>query len=188
MNFLPVAYDLVAHSTYLFHIRFELSELSLQFRRVALNMKGTYEINKSNRVRTTDAFWRPASILVSKSSFKWRTFNSRCYFVRIQSISQKFNSCVTDRRTDGRTYTPSYRDARTHLKTVLIVYDSSSPQFTFRPHGLYTKKKPGVLLDSTRIPSWVSPSWLIRIFLKSKYCYTIFLLIPSRSLSVFHRC
>ena len=28
---------------------------------------------------------------------------SRCYFVRIQSISQKFNSCVTDRRTDRRT-------------------------------------------------------------------------------------
>ena len=46
---------------------------------------------------------------------------SRCYFVRIQSISQKFNSCVTDGPTDGptdgRTDTPSYRDARTHLKT-----------------------------------------------------------------------
>ena len=45
---------------------------------------------------------------------------SRCYFVRIQSISQKFNSCVTDRRTDGptdgRTNIPSYRDASTHLK------------------------------------------------------------------------
>ena len=40
-------------------------------------------------------------------------------------ISQKFNSCVTDGRTerrtdgrtDGRTDTPFYRDARTHLKT-----------------------------------------------------------------------
>ena len=27
----------------------------------------------------------------------------RCYFVRIQSISHKFNSCVTDGRTDGPT-------------------------------------------------------------------------------------
>ena len=43
----------------------------------------------------------------------------------IKPISQKSNSCVTDRptdgptdgRTDGRTDTPSYRDARTHLKT-----------------------------------------------------------------------
>ena len=33
-------------------------------------------------------------------------------FVQIQSISQKFNSCVTDRPT----YTTSYRDARTQLK------------------------------------------------------------------------
>ena len=48
---------------------------------------------------------------------------SWCYFVQIQLISQKFNSCVTDRptdrrmdrRTDGRTDIPSYRDARTHL-------------------------------------------------------------------------
>ena len=33
---------------------------------------------------------------------------SRFYFVRIQSISQKFNSCVSDGRTDGRT------DGQTH--------------------------------------------------------------------------
>ena len=38
------------------------------------------------------------------------------YFVRIRPISRKFNSCVTDRRTD----TPSYRDARTHLKNLSI--------------------------------------------------------------------
>ena len=48
-----------------------------------------------------------------------------CSFVQIQprnTIFQKFNSCVTDRRTDGptdgRTYTASYRDARTHLKKI----------------------------------------------------------------------
>ena len=44
---------------------------------------------------------------------------SWCYFVRIQSgnpISRKFNWCVTDGPTNGRTDTPSYRDARTHLK------------------------------------------------------------------------
>ena len=34
---------------------------------------------------------------------------SQCYFVRIQSISQKFNSCVTDGRTDGPTDGPTDR-------------------------------------------------------------------------------
>ena len=58
---------------------------------------------------------------------------SWCYFVQIQLISQKFNSCATDgytdRLTDGqtngwmdgrkdqRTDTPFYRDARTHLRS-----------------------------------------------------------------------
>ena len=37
-------------------------------------------------------------------------------FVQIWPITQKFNSCVTDRRRDRRTDTPFYRDARTHLK------------------------------------------------------------------------
>ena len=45
---------------------------------------------------------------------------SWCYFVQIQSISQKFISCVTDgwtdRRTDRQTDTSSFRDAWTHLK------------------------------------------------------------------------
>ena len=36
-------------------------------------------------------------------SFKWHTFCSWCYFIRIHPISQKFNSCVTDLRTDWRT-------------------------------------------------------------------------------------
>ena len=42
-----------------------------------------------------------------------------CSFVQIQSISQKFNSCVTNLRTDGQTNTPSFRDAKTHLQTFL---------------------------------------------------------------------
>ena len=41
--------------------------------------------------------------------------------VQIWPISRKCNSCATDGRTDGptdrRTDIPSYRDARTHLKT-----------------------------------------------------------------------
>ena len=40
-----------------------------------------------------------------------------CYFVQIRPNSQKFNSCVTEGRTDGQTDIPFYRDARTHLKT-----------------------------------------------------------------------
>ena len=55
-----------------------------------------------------------------------------CYFVQIWSrkpFSQNFNSCVTEQRTDRRTnqrrdwrmdgQTPSYRDARMHLKTAI---------------------------------------------------------------------
>ena len=59
---------------------------------------------------------------------------SWCFFVQIQLISQKFNSCVTDgrtdrrtdRRTDGRTDIPSYRDARTHLKTKQVEQSSDN--------------------------------------------------------------
>ena len=46
---------------------------------------------------------------------------SRCSLVQIQPISQKFNSCVTYRQTDGRTHgptdrrtdIPSYRELKT---------------------------------------------------------------------------
>ena len=51
---------------------------------------------------------------------------SPCYFVRIQLIFRKFNSCVTDGptdgRTDGRTDTPSYIDAITHLKIFCLMW------------------------------------------------------------------
>ena len=65
---------------------------------------------------------------------------SRCYFVRIQSISRKFNSCVTDGPTDGRTDgrtdgstvgrtdTPAYRDARTNLIIPNKMRNSSQPK------------------------------------------------------------
>ena len=76
-------------------------------------------INKSNRVRTTDAFWRSARVLVSELSFKWHSFmfpmlffsNSAC-FSEIQLVCDG----TTDEPTDRRTDTHFYRDARTHLK------------------------------------------------------------------------
>ena len=68
--------------------------------------------NKSDRVHTSDAFWRSASLLVSESSFKW--------LMLFCSNSQKFNSCVMDGQMDGptnrRTDTFFNRDARTRFK------------------------------------------------------------------------
>ena len=72
-------------------------------------------MNKSNRVRTTDAFWRPAIVLVYELSFKWRTFMFPMLFC-LNSVHSSEIEVVCNGRTDGRTYTPSYRDARTHLK------------------------------------------------------------------------
>ena len=76
-------------------------------------------LNKLNRVRTTDAFWQPAGVLVSESSFKWRTFmfpmlfcSNSVHFSEIQLVCDG----PTDGPTDGRTETPSYRDATAHLK------------------------------------------------------------------------
>ena len=68
-----------------------------------------------NRVQTTDAFWRSASVLVSELSFKWHCFMFLTLFC---SKSAHFSEIqlVCDGRTDRRTDTPSYRDARTHLK------------------------------------------------------------------------
>ena len=68
-----------------------------------------YLKNKPNRVRTTDAFSLTARVLVFESLlFNGTLSYSWCHFVQIRTISQKFNSCVTDvlteGRTDGRTY------------------------------------------------------------------------------------
>ena len=71
-------------------------------------------MNKSSRVRTTDAF---SGELPAYLSFKWHTFlflmlfcSNSAYFSEIQLVCDG----PTDGRTDGRTVTPS---ARTHLKT-----------------------------------------------------------------------
>ena len=45
---------------------------------------------------------------------------------RKNSISKSYKALPTDRRTDGRTDTRSYRDARTHLKTKQSVSGESS--------------------------------------------------------------
>ena len=65
--------------------------------------------NKSNRVRTTDAFSGelPAYLSLNRLLNGILSY-SYSYFVQIQPISQKFNSCVTDGPTDR----PAHR--RTH--------------------------------------------------------------------------
>ena len=81
--------------------------------------------NKSNRVRTTDAFWRTARVLVLKLSIKWHSFMFPMLFCS-NSAHFSENQLVCDLRTDGRTVgrtdrrtdTPSHRDARTHLKRI----------------------------------------------------------------------
>ena len=59
----------------------------------------------NNRIRTKDAFWRSARILVSEWSLKWYNF----MFTEIQ--------LVCDGQAEGRTDAPSYRNPRTHLKS-----------------------------------------------------------------------
>ena len=78
------------------------------------NTVQTYR-NKSNRVWTTDAFWRSARILVSESSFKRQSFMFPVlFFCSLPHFSEIQFMC--DEPTDGPTDKPSYRDARTHLK------------------------------------------------------------------------
>ena len=85
--------------------------------------------------------WRTARVLVFESSFKWHTFlflmlfcSNSAHFLEVQLVcdrrtdgrtdgptngpTDRPTDGPTDRRTDGRTDTPSYRDARTHLKSV----------------------------------------------------------------------
>ena len=56
--------------------------------------------------------WRTARVLVFKSSFEWHTFLFLVLFCSNSAYFSEFNLCVTDGRTDRRTDTPSYRDAR----------------------------------------------------------------------------
>ena len=83
-----------------------------------------FQENKSNGVQISDAFWRSALLRVSELSWKWFSFVllmlfcfilvKTLHFTEIQFVSDR----PTDERTDGRTDTPSYRDARTHLKKI----------------------------------------------------------------------
>ena len=65
------------------------------------------QLNKSNEVRTTDALWKTARVLVLESSIKWHTFLLLMLFWPNWPWpwpnSQKFNLCVTDGQTYGRT-------------------------------------------------------------------------------------
>ena len=78
--------------------------------------------SKPNRIWTTDAFLQGARQLSlnGKLSYSW------CFFVQIQPISQKFNSCVMNRPTNWQTneQTPFYRDAKTHLKMFIFYFKS----------------------------------------------------------------
>ena len=89
--------------------------------------------NKSNVVQTIDAFSRVLVLLyrtficsfvllLLKSSSDSHTFLFQTLIYRNFGQKRRFWSISTrlwrtDRPTDGRTDTPSYRDARTHLKT-----------------------------------------------------------------------
>ena len=71
---------------------------------------------KSDGVQTTGAFWRAARVLVFENSFKSHSLTFLVLFCsNLAHFSEIQLAC--DRPTDRRTDTPSYRDARTHLKT-----------------------------------------------------------------------
>ena len=61
-----------------------------------------FSLNKSNRVRTTDAFWLTARVLVFELPLKWHTF---LFLMQFCSNSAHFSEIklVCDGRTDGRT-------------------------------------------------------------------------------------
>ena len=68
-------------------------------------------LNKSNRVRTTDAFSRTARVLVSELSVYWHSFvflmlfcSNSTLFLEIQLVCDRPIDGRTDRRTDGPTH------------------------------------------------------------------------------------
>ena len=84
--------------------------------------KKKQKTNKSNRVRTTDAFSGELPAYLSLNGLlNGKRSYSGCYFVQFWPISQKFNSC--DQRTDQRTDIPSY--ARAHQKMCVYVIFSA---------------------------------------------------------------
>ena len=95
------------------------------FRFLGYGSKNKFQKNKSDRVQTSDSFWRSARVLVYELSFKWHSFmfpmlfcSISAHFPEIQLVCDRQTDERTDGRTDRRTDTPSYRDARTHLITV----------------------------------------------------------------------
>ena len=82
---------------------------------VLAKQTGAKKGNKLNRVQTTDAFWRSASVLVSELFFKWHSFMSLMLFC---SKSAHFSEIqlVCDGQTDGRTDGPTDgpTDGQTH--------------------------------------------------------------------------
>ena len=72
----------------------------------------------------SDHFFKSVLFPYFESSFKWQTFlflmlvcSNLAYFSEMQFVCDGRTDRRTDGRTDRRTDTPSYRDARTHLKT-----------------------------------------------------------------------
>ena len=80
--------------------------------------------NDSDRVQTSDAFWRSARVLVSESSIKWYNFMSLMIFCNDSVQRSHFldSTCLwrTDRRTDQRT------DGRSNGHTLLQGCDNAS--------------------------------------------------------------
>ena len=74
--------------------------------------------NKSDRVQTSDAFWRSASVLVSELSFKWLSLmflillcSNSAHISEIQLLCDGPMDRQTDQQTDGPT------DGRTDRRT-----------------------------------------------------------------------
>ena len=80
-----------------------------------LHMQKQVEQSSDNRC----VLWRTARVLVFESSFKWHTFLFLMLFCWNSAHFSEIQF-VCDLPTDGRTDTPSYRDARTYLKMKMI--------------------------------------------------------------------
>ena len=140
--------------------------------------------NKSNRVRTIDAFSLTACVLVFESSFKWHTFlflmlfcSDSAHFSEIQLVCDRPTDGPTDGRTDrptdGRTDIPSYRDARTHLKT-----QSTSNRLRARLCSL-----------TFRLETKTHRRFILIMYIYNKYCYTFPWLTQQRARClIFYGC
>ena len=131
--------------------------------------KSEHYTNKSERVLTGDAFWQSATIFVSKWCSSGLVPCSWCYFVQIQPRSppsEKFNSSVRVRRTDG--YTLMKRCEKplflfhlfnatqiNLLKSLTSLFSALDPS-PYLWHGALTQQNPPLLPSSHPPPS---PGW-----------------------------